>query len=127
MTKTSESLRNSILILKSLQYKNQNYWVAEYPIETELYILNKVIKDLTEWHKYLIESAYNSKNTAGAEITNHMLDTAAQVYLYLLEAKARFKYLKSKHPTPIWLTQIINRLKLLLHKQKLRLGKLSWK
>jgi len=116
MSKTLGSLRKSLLILKSLRYKDKDYWIAEYPVETELYILSKVIRDLTKWHRCLIELAYNSKSTTGVEIANHMLDAAAEVYLYLLEAKDRFRRLKSKHSTPIWLTQITNRLKLLIHK-----------
>jgi hypothetical protein len=110
------SLRKSLLILKSLRYKDKDYWIAEYPVETELYILSKVIRDLTKWHRYLIELAYNSKNTTGAEIANHMLDAVAEVYLYLLEAKDRFKHLRSKHPIPVWITQIVNRLKPFLRK-----------
>jgi len=112
--RTLGSLRLSLLLLQSLWNKDQNCWMGEYPIETELYILNRVIKDLKEWHRYFIKEAYNSKNTIGVEITNQMLDTAAEVYLHLQLAKDRYEHLKSKHSTPIWLTQIINRLKLLL-------------
>jgi len=114
MTRTLGSLRKSVLILKSLSFRDQDNWVAEYPTETELYILNRVIKDLTEWHKYTVEMVCRPNNNLDKEIVNHMLDEAAEVYLYLQQAKDRFKHLKSKHLVPIWLTQIINRLKLIL-------------
>lgn len=116
MSKTLGSLRNSLLLLQSLWCKDKNYWIDEYPIETELYILNRVIKDLKEWYRYFIKEAHNPKNATDKEFTNHMLDTAAEIYLHVQIAKDRYEYLKSKHSTPIWLTQITNRLKLLIHK-----------
>jgi len=116
MTRTSESPRKSLLILQSLWSKDKNCWIDEYPVETELYILSKVIKDLAEWHRNLLEMAHNSKITACTETTNYILDLAAEVYSDLQKAKERFRYLKSKHPTPIWMVQIKNKLQLLVHK-----------
>jgi hypothetical protein len=104
---------------------DQDQWMPEYPTETELYVLNKVIKDLTRQRKYLIETASKFKNVLGIETVNDMLCAAEDIDLQLQKAKDRFRYLKSKHPTPIWITQIINRLKLLL--RKLWLGKSSCK
>jgi len=95
---------------------DQDQWIPEYPIETELYILNKVIKDLTKQRKYLIETASRFKNVLGTDTVSEILCVAEDIDSHLQKAKDRFRYLKSKHPIPIWISQIINRLKLLLHK-----------
>lgn len=118
MRKTSESYRKSLLILQSLWCKDKNCWINEYPTETELYILSKVIKDLTEWHKSLIQMVHDSKTAEYREIRNAILDTAAEIYSHLQIAKDRFRYLKSKHLVPIWITQIKNRLKLFIYKNR---------
>jgi hypothetical protein len=125
MTKTSESLRTSLLLLRSLWLNDRGQWVAEYPIETELYILNRVIRDLTKQHKYLVETALKFRSMSGPEAADDILRAAEDIYLQLQKAKDRFRYLKSKYPIPIWVVQIVNKLKLLL--RRLQLCKFSCK